>query len=74
MRAVAKSSKNVTVGGYGYGDARMQKRASRRLVRLVACAVLGLNFSVGLTVAGNQLGAVAGIGQVGDQLPPDGVR
>jgi hypothetical protein len=41
---------------------------------LVACAVLGLDFSAGLTVAGNCRGAFAVIGQVGAELPPGGVR
>ena len=40
----------------------------------MACAVLGLFFSAGQTVAGNVRGAVAVIGQVGAELPPGGVR
>ena len=41
---------------------------------LVACAVLGLDISAGLTVAGNSRGGFAVIGQVGAELPPGGVR
>ena len=74
MRAVAKLTKNVIVKGGGHGYSRMQKRASRWLAVLVACAVLGLDFSAGLTVAGYCRGAFAVIGQVGAELPPGGVR
>jgi hypothetical protein len=54
----------------------MQKRASRfgALVRLVACAALGLVISAGLTVASNLRGDSAVKGQVGAELPPGGVR
>ena len=67
-------AKNAIVEGRRYAHARMQKRASLSVALLVACAVLGLHFSAGQTVAGNVRGAVAVIGQVGAELPPGGVR
>ena len=67
-------AKNVIVGGCSHGFSRMQKRARHLLAVLVACAVLGLDFSAGLSVACNFRGAVAVMGQVGAELPPGGVR
>jgi hypothetical protein len=76
VRAIAKPTKNGIVRGHGYEIACMQKRASAigALVRLVACAALGLVISAGLTVASTRRGGIAVNGQVGAELPPGGVR
>jgi hypothetical protein len=40
----------------------------------LACAALGLVISAGLTVASTRRGGIAVNGQVGEELPPGGVR
>jgi hypothetical protein len=76
VRAIAKPTKNGIVGGRSYEIACMQKRASGlgALARLVACAALGLFISARLTVASTHRGVIAVNGQVGEELPPGGVR
>jgi hypothetical protein len=76
VRAIARTAKNGNVrGGYHEID-RMQKRASRlgALATLVASAALGLFSSARLPVASTRSGVTAVSGQVGEELPPGGVR